>query len=564
MYVDMENTYYSYYTKVVVSLLLLVSGSSAGDKCPPWFNLQHNNDSHFPQCVCSEAETTQITCSQTELTSFLKLGHCAYQDETINVTVVSSCPYVFPVHLIHDALIRLPRNTSQLNDFVCGHLKREITTVLCGKCINGTGPSIFSFGMQCARCSSVNILYYLLFQYVPTTIIFLVILLFRFDIVSPPMANYIMYCNLLVLVFRSNAGIPILQASMNMHTSALVRIVVTLNAIWTFDTLYFLSPPLCISANIQQIYIPLFNALAALYPFILLLLTYITIELYARDFKLIVIIWKPFYQKFGRYLKSWSGDKSLVRTLATLFYLSFTKFLTVVLETFLRTDVITMERQVVATVAYIDPTVIFFSQKHIPSIVISVVIVAFIISPPITLLIIFPTACFRKCSTCLKPRWILTLQIFADTFQGCYKNGTNGTRDYRQMAGFILALWIVSPVLVFIGTLIIFNHTRAWLAVAILGSMTMGVAILVLEPYQHRTANISGTLLSFFIAFGSILGRDFQKDTSTELALFLIALSTIPHCVFYGCVVYHMIKQIRHCATAVRGEEGVWHKLVGN
>ena len=557
--------YYSYHMLVIVCLVLVVKVSITSDECPPWFILQHTNDSYFPQCVCSNAQPQQIICHQIERASFLKLGHCAFQDEAINATAVSACPYVFPAHLIHDGCIRLPHNTSQLNDFICGHLKREITAPLCGRCTNGTGPSIYSFGSQCASCSNVNILYYLLLQYVPTTIIFLMILLFRFDIVSPPMAHYVLYCNLMVLLFKSTVGIPVLQVSLNTFTPTLTRLMVTLNAIWTFDTLYFLSPPLCISENIQGIYIPVFDAAAALYPFILLLMTYFTIELYSRDFKPLVVIWNLSYQKFGRYLKSWSGDKSLIRTFAALFYLSFTKFLIVVLESFIFINVNSMDGYVVATVSFIDPTVTLFSQKHIPLVTIAIFIVIFIISPPIMLLIIFPTTCCQKFCTCLKPRWMLTLQIFADTFQGCYKNGTNGTKDYRQMAGYILSLWIVTPVLFFIAIHITSNYVMSWLATMVLVSMLLGVAILVLEPYQHRTANISGTLLGFSIALASILSAEFLKSTSIKLASIGIAFSIIPHCFFYGYIIYYVIKGLfRYATTFIHGEESILQRLVGD
>ena len=140
---------------VIVSLVLLVRVSCVGEECPPWFILQHGNDSHFPQCVCSEAEPQQIICRQKERKSFLKLGQCAFQDEAINATTVSACPYVFPGHLMHNGLISLPRITSQLNSFICGHLKREIRAPLCGRCTNGTGPSIYSFGSQCILAAIV-------------------------------------------------------------------------------------------------------------------------------------------------------------------------------------------------------------------------------------------------------------------------------------------------------------------------------------------------------------------------------------------------------------------------
>ena len=39
-------------------------------------------------------------------------------------------------------------------------------------------------------------------------------------------------------------------------------------------------------------------------------------------------------------------------------------------------------------------------------------------------------------------RWHF-LHTFADAFQGCYKNGTNGTRDYRYFAGLCLLFRVV-------------------------------------------------------------------------------------------------------------------------
>ena len=176
-------------------LLLFLGVSGVKVECPPWFILEHSNTSTFPQCVCSDAVDTEITCKQKQHTSYLKIGHCAFKDVENNQTVVGSCPYVFPTHLIHDGFIGLQDKLSELNSFICGYLKREIRAPLCGRCTNGTGPSVYSIGSQCVSCSKVNILYYLLLQYVPTTIMFLVIIVFRVSIVSAPMAHYVLYCN---------------------------------------------------------------------------------------------------------------------------------------------------------------------------------------------------------------------------------------------------------------------------------------------------------------------------------------------------------------------------------
>ena len=260
-------------------------------------------------------------------TSYLKIGHCAFQDVESNQTVVGSCPYVFPTRLIHDSFIRLPETLSELNSFICGHLKREIRAPLCGRCTNGTGPSIYSIGSQCVSCSKVNILYYLLLQYVPTTIMFLVIIVFRVSIVSAPMAHYVLYCNVLMLSLKSNAGFYIISAITNTNVLLFIKICLTLNSLLSFDLLFFISPPLCISESISEIYIPAFDTLAALYPFTLLLLTYIGIEQHARDFKPIVLLWRPFKGNYERFIRSWDPNKSLIHVLASHFFLSFTKFI---------------------------------------------------------------------------------------------------------------------------------------------------------------------------------------------------------------------------------------------
>ena len=61
--------------------ILAVKVSSRGDECPPWFTLDYTNDSLFPQCVCSQAVSSYITCNQRERTSYIKLSYCAFLNE---------------------------------------------------------------------------------------------------------------------------------------------------------------------------------------------------------------------------------------------------------------------------------------------------------------------------------------------------------------------------------------------------------------------------------------------------------------------------------------------------
>ena len=540
-------------------LLLFLGVSGEADECPPCFTLEHSNRSTFPQCVCSGAVDFAITCRQSEHTAFLKIGHCALQDVEINQTVVAVCPYVFPTqlihngtHLIHDGFIRLPEKLSELNSFICRHLKREIRAPLCGRCTNGTGPSIYSIGSQCVSCSKVNILYYLLLQYVPTTIMFLIIIVFRVSIVSAPMAHYVLYCNVMMLFLKTKAGLYIF-ATQNTYASIFIRISLTLDSLWTFDPLIFVSPPLCISESISEIYIPAFDTLAALYPFTLLLLTYIGIELHARDFKPIVLLWRPFQGKYERFIRSWDPNKSLIQTLATLFFLSFTKLVIIMYESFIITRVFNMQSETVTSVTYINPTVIPFSHKHMPLIFLLAIILIFIVLPPTILLAVYPIRCFRKVSTCLKPRWLIALHTFTDTFQGCYKDGTNGTRDYRAISGYTLAVLLAIPLLH--GENVTSQVIFFWQLPIIL-SIALSIACVVLKPYKHRVANLSGAILPAILAVAASIESSMNiYRISTLVNMLCVAVFSCPHFVFYGYGIFWLAKRLKQCATTEHREE---------
>ena len=287
---------------LILFSIKLVVGS---EECPPWFTLENTTGSLFPQCVCSTDNQPWIICNQRLQKSYLNLGYCAFQDTATNGTLVAACPYVFPKHLIVDGLIPLPSKVSQLNNFTCGNLYRDISFPLCGRCANGTGPAIYYFGSKCVPCSTVNILYYLLLQYLPNTIMFLAIIVFRINITAAPMVHYVIFCNavVLILIFFSGNYINLVHSISEeyIYFQYIVKLVITLKTIWSFNILLFLTPPLCISEHIQEIYTPYLSTLAGFYPFILLLITYAVIQLHAHDYKLVVRLWKLFHRTYVRF-----------------------------------------------------------------------------------------------------------------------------------------------------------------------------------------------------------------------------------------------------------------------
>ena len=89
--------------------------------------------------------------------------------------------------------IILPRNLSQLNDYMCGPLNRK--GHLCSECADGFGPSVTSFGYKCVNCTNAwyRVPLFLLLELVPITILYVMILIFQISITSAPIPCFIMF-----------------------------------------------------------------------------------------------------------------------------------------------------------------------------------------------------------------------------------------------------------------------------------------------------------------------------------------------------------------------------------
>ena len=72
----------------------------------------------------------------------------------------------------------------------------------------------------------------------------------------------------------------------------------------------------------------------------LLLVAYVGIELHARDFKPVVMFWRPIFRYLSLVKKTWNPHVSLVQVFATIFFISYLKLLSLVLVPFIFTDFI--------------------------------------------------------------------------------------------------------------------------------------------------------------------------------------------------------------------------------
>ena len=150
-----------------------------------------------------------------------------------------------------------------------------------------------------------------------------------------------------------------------------------------------------------------------------------------RDFRFVVCwMWKPFRKCFSRMRRQLNPTASLINAFATFLHLSYSKFL---VTSLLLTTPITLWNKTghhVSTVLLYDGSVEYLKSidhKCLFTLAISVLIV-FITLPPIFLLL-YPTRKFHIVLKAMKCN-VVGLTAFTDCFQGCYKDGSNGNRDY--------------------------------------------------------------------------------------------------------------------------------------
>ena len=540
---------------IVILLVTVVGNTEQVGDCPPWFEWVNATwpSTNGTYCACSSTSLDfYIRCDQRQQQSSLRLASCVFYDSQADDVVVAACPFLFPKHMIKNNVIPLPQNVSELNAIICGNLSREVKGPLCGKCVNGTGPSIYSIGNECVPCSPVNVVYYLLLQYLPTTFIVLVVVVFRLNVTAAPMAHYVLFCNMIVLYFKFIVlYFTKFVLSAYYQLQFLSKVVLTLCAVWSFDALFFVSPPLCISPHLEDIYKPFIDFLAILYPFILLLLMYIGIELHGRDFKPIVILWKPFQKILVRFYKTWEPSVSMIQAFSSLFFLSYAKLLFVMGAPYYLSTAANAKGKNVDPVVYIDPTVPYQSKKHIYLIIFSLFIAIFLFLPPLVLLIIYPTSFFQKISRHLKPRWNIAIKIYVDTFQGCFKDGTNGTRDYRAVSGYLLAMWFLLLVVQRVAASVALHLTKnTTIGIVALHMSTFFLTILIIicvmtQPYKHKIANISAVTL--LVIFTALVGMNVSLWDESDITrvMFLILLSSL-HCALGGYVVWKIRKRCQN------------------
>ena len=469
--------------------------------CPSWF-IPINNSSD--RCKCGEPihrPGRVVLCDPNTNQTLVRVSYCMDYNEDDDEVFVGDCPYINKKGEVQGMYVKFPQNVSELNPFLCSGLNR--TGVMCSQCQEGLGTAIFSYSMQCLPCMSSGLgwtLYVFLATF-PTTILFLVVLIFQCRcITSGPMNAYIFVSQFAVSTLNNQPSI------VNLLTSAsfsILKVFFTISGIWNLDFFRYLIPPFCVSDQISPLHVVALEYVVAFYPLLLTVIVYICIQLHARDCQVIVCLCRVFCKCFSscrqRWGRQWNPFASLVHTFAAFLLLSYSKILIISLRLLSYTqlhlptgEVLDPPRRVLH-----DPSLEWFGEKHLPFALPAIFILCIFVFLPALFLLLYPMKIFQKCLGCCGRR-LLALHAFADVFQGCYKNGTNGTRDCRYFAGLYLVFRIVLLPALYGGSIFGFYDEM----VSVVCLVTASLLFLLFRPYKDNSwLNIWDSTLSSLSAF---------------------------------------------------------------
>ena len=505
--------------------------------CPTW--LYYNNK--IQQCECGYSMSL-IECDQKTETVEIWDGYCVTysgQDQFY----AGVCPLRHRKNRIDRMVSKLPTNPHLLNDDMCKPYNRK--GLLCGGCRKGYGPAVYSLSLDCADCSKFSlssaIALYLLVVYLPITILFFITITFQLSIMSCPIVAYILFCQGFAVVMEYNQIVydSILAGCPNNYQWLIQIMLIPLEAC-NLHLFKSIIPPFCFSEKLTGIDILLLSSLTSSYPIMLVVTTWLLMEYHSMNYQLIHKLWRLFRFILKKFHNQEISGKAVISAFASFIFLSST---TTMYAVYIMTESVTIvsntDESIYKVGLYFDPETGYKSQKHIIYLMLASIQCIVIVLFPTVLLVIYPTRVYKVLSQRLSTRKQLAITAFTEALNYNFKDGLNGTWDYRSLAGIFLSFlpfFCISSNLIHIAMNRDYNINICVFMTATLVSLLLGV----LRPLKSPSGNF---LFPFYFALFGIFALvqylwkiSLHTDTETLKIVFiaLIILSQIPAYIWVG------------------------------
>ena len=509
-------------------------------------------------CECGKIPHNILSCNIGDI-STIKRCYCVTYNESEAIMEAGNC--LFTCDVSNDkyrGYLPLPRNNTELNEFICGELHRSGT--LCGECMHNYFPQVYSFNIDCVKCpgGKDNWWKFVLTAFLPLTAFFFMVLFFRINIASSHLHGIVFYSQMVSMPALLRSIIVTIRSFPTVETA--LRIGAIFYGVWNLDFFRSLDLQICLGTDTLQTLA--LDIVVGVYPLLLMVLTYLLIKLYDRNFRPLVILWKPFSLLFSYCKRRWNVRRSLTDAFATFFLLSNVKFQSTLFDMLIPIKVLQLNSTGHLTYSwrlYYDATVPYFGQRHLPYAILALVVLVVFVLLPVLLLILYPFRWFHNHLNLFPVR----LYIFMDSFQGCYKDGTEtGTRDCRWFASvfFLLRLTLI----------LISACTLNWtyFPLAVIALVFTAFLYILVQPFKAHLRNLTYINVIFILHLAmtnaSILGVTVSHLRRHELGkkvyIFIGTLTAVLPLLYTTATILHHMYRHRRSAMDTFRRLCIWRR----
>ena len=456
------------------------------DSCPPGYSFNNST------MQCDFARYRYIQTNGRFSSKILRGSWIGYSNST-NVTLVTSqCLYCISSQNLskNGVFINLPKDPEQIDSVLCQSVHR--TGVLCGRCVSGFAPAVNSKLFQCVNCTSevqyYSWLLYILTEFVPVTILLIIVVVFNISVTSGPGNAFIFFAQIVSSTFGINDDGTINYQSVTSAAKTLQHVYNTLYDIWNLNFFDFIPGfQYCLSPNLNSLEIRALQYITAVYPLLLLGIILLVIILYENHNRVVVRLLRPFHCLSTRFRCQWNIKRSIIDALGTFLVLSFTKF--TIISAFIAYPASLYDENgtPIHQVCWIYGDYEYYSSEYAPFLVFSIVIFFLVCVMMPLVLLFYSLKPVYGCLNYLKLKFLLPgprFQIFLNVFYNCYKDGTDGTLDLRFFASLYFGLRVI--------IIVMYSLAPSWEIQYIMQQIVCTIGILLFaafRPYKYHGYN---------------------------------------------------------------------------
>ena len=469
-------------------------------------------------CECPDQYPSITKCDSTGLS--MEYGFCGTLDENNQTIQMGYCVYnSVPFYSKNNHVFPITINNS-----ICRSQNR--TGALCGRCLPDHYPLAYSFNVTCIPCPHVrwNWFRYIMAAYLLLTLFYLFILIFKMNTTTSHFFTLISQCQLLSLPFVSQ-NLFITISKLGDNYLMVIQVLFSLYGVWNLDFFRPFYTDLCLGMDILPT-LALDYAIAV-YPLLLLIITYPLIVLYDKNYRVIVVMWMPFKFFVTLLRKNLSFKTSLIDAFSTFFLLSNVKFLSVSFALLCPVEVYHLhgDHYNYTWALYYAADIEYFGSEHLPYAILAIAVLCVFVILPITVLALYPFSFFQKFLNLFPVRWYI-LHTFMDSFLGYYKDGTeSGVRDCRWFASF----FFITRLFLFLAYVLL--DIKLCIVVGLVILIIHTALLVIFQPYKQAVAHLNAInilSLQFVTLFFTIfIGGSISNITASSLKNFFFVLVNI-------------------------------------